>query len=95
VHYDPHVHGIHTFSSCAPAAQTAARAWLRLVFGLHDDGGHVAALCARAQATGDYAFTITMVNTRAFLQRTPQWQALQNRSSPAHASRVFALFRFE
>jgi hypothetical protein len=95
VHYDPHVHGIHTFSSCAPAAQAAARAWLRLVFGLHDDGGHVAALCARAQEAGDYAFTIAIVNTRAFLPRTPQWQALQSRSSPAHASRVFALFRFE
>jgi len=32
---------------------------------------------------------------RAFLPRTPQWQALQSRSSPAHTSRVFALFRFE
>jgi len=99
LHYDPHVHGIHTFSSCAPAAQTAARAWLRLVFGVHDDAGHVAALCARAQGgagpSSGFAFAITMVNTRAFLPRTPQWQALQSRSSPAHTSRVFALFRFE
>ncbi|NBW88313.1 MAG: hypothetical protein EBR51_00090 [Gammaproteobacteria bacterium] len=95
LHYDPHVHGIYSFSSCAPAAQEAARAWLRAVFGVHDDAGHVAALCARAQVPGNYAFAITMVNSRAFLPRTPQWQAMQGLGSGGRASRVFALFRFE
>jgi hypothetical protein len=95
LHYDPHMQGIYTFRSCSPEAQAAARAWLRSVFGIHDDSGHVAALCARAQAAGDYAFAVTMVNTRAYLPRTPPWQRFQGRDAPARTSRVFALFRFE
>jgi len=93
LHYDPHVLGIYTFTSCAAEAQALARAWLRSVFGLDDDVGHVQALCARTR--GDYVFSITMVNTRAFLPRTPAWQVSQDRNTPARSSRVFALFRFE
>jgi hypothetical protein len=92
---DPHVQGIYTFRSCSPEAQAAARAWLRAVFGVHDDSGHVAALCARSRVFSDYPFAITMVNTRAYLPRTPQWRVFQNRNTPARSSRVFALFRFE
>jgi hypothetical protein len=95
LHYDPHVQGIYTFRSCSPEAQAAARAWLRAVFGVHDDSGHVAALCARSRVFSDYPFAITMVNTRAYLPRTPQWRVFQNRNTPARSSRVFALFRFE
>jgi hypothetical protein len=94
LHYDPHMQGIYTFRSCSPEAQAAARAWLRSVFGIHDDSGHVSSLCVRAQAAGDYAFAVTMV-TRAYLPRTPQWQRFQGRDAPARTSRVFALFRFE
>jgi hypothetical protein len=89
------VQGIYTFRSCSPEAQAAARAWLRAVFGVHDDSGHVAALCARSRVFSDYPFAITMVNTRAYLPRTPQWRVFQNRNTPARSSRVFALFRFE
>ena len=95
LHYDPHVQGIYTFRSCSPEAQAAARAWLRAVFGVHDDSGHVAALCARSRVFSDYPFAITMVNTRVYLPRTPQWRVFQNRNTPARSSRVFALFRFE
>jgi hypothetical protein len=93
LHYDPHVLGIYTFTSCAAEAQALARAWLRSVFGLDDDVGHVQALCARTRR--DYVFSITMVNTRAFLPRTPAWQVSQDRNTPARSSRVFVLFRFE
>ena len=93
LHYDPHVLGIYTFGSCSAGAQAAARAWLRSVFGISDDAGHVQALCARTRA--DSVFSITMVNTRAFLPQTPAWRGTQNPNTAAQSSRVFALFRFE
>jgi hypothetical protein len=95
LHYDPHVLGIYTFRSCSAEAQALARAWLLSVFGMTDDAGHVQALCARTFALGDRVFSITMVNTRAFLPHTPAWRGVQDRNTAAQSSRVFALFRFE
>jgi hypothetical protein len=89
-------HGVHFVSSCDAAAQDGARAWLRTALGVVHDAGHVQALCALAQAPPrPYAYTLALVNTRAYLPRTAQWHDLQNRSAPQSTSRLFALFEFE
>jgi hypothetical protein len=66
--------------------------WLFSVFGITDDAGHVQALCAR---TLTRVFSITMVNTRAFLPHTPAWRRVQDRNTASQSSLVFALFQFE
>jgi len=89
------VSGHHGKISAWKEAQALARAWLFSVFGITDDAGHVQALCARTFTLGDRVFSITMVNTRAFLPHTPAWRGVQDRNTAAQSSRVFALFRFE
>jgi hypothetical protein len=88
--------GMHFMTSCDTASQTAARTWLRLALGVVHDAGHVMQLCrlAQWQLGHEYAFLITLVNTRAYLQQAAQWHDLQNRSAPASTSNVFALFEF-
>lgn len=89
-------HGVHFVSSCDAAAQDGARAWLRSALGVVHDAGHVQALCALAQAPPrPYAYTLALVNTRAYLPRSAQWHDLQNKSAPQSTSRLFALFEFE
>jgi hypothetical protein len=63
-------------------------------FGIHDDSGHVEALCSLSHVFINYPFAITMVNTCAYMLRTTQWRVFQNHNNPARSSRVFALFRF-
>ena len=87
--------GVHLLRSCDIASQDAARDWLRTSIGVVHDAGHVQALCRLAtQRNANYAFLITLVNTRAYLPRTQQWHDLQNHSAPLSTSRVFALFEF-
>jgi hypothetical protein len=87
--------GVHHMSACDLPAQNAARAWLRTFVGVVEDAGHVQALCALAQPPPrQYAFVITLVNTRAYLPRDALWHDLQNRSAPESTSKVFALFEF-
>ena len=87
--------GVHHMSACDLPAQNAARAWLRTFVGVVEDAGHVQALCALAQPPArQYAFVITLVNTRAYLPRAALWHDLQNRSAPESTSKVFALFEF-
>jgi hypothetical protein len=83
-------------TSCDTAAQDAGRAWLRLALGVVHDAGHVMALCGLAQAQGahQYAFLITLVNTRAYLPHDAQWHDLQDHSAPISTSNVFAVFDF-
>ena len=88
--------GVHFMSSCDTAEQDAARTWLRLALGVVHDAGHVMALCqlAQIQRVPEYAFLITLVNTRAYLPRAAQWHDLQNRSAAISTSNVFAVFDF-
>ena len=94
-----HGNGVHFMRACDAAGQNEARAWLVRTLGLVHDAGHVQALCAMAlrkqYANKDSAFLITMVNTRAFMPRSPAWHNLQNRAAPMSTSKVFALFEFE
>ena len=71
--------GMHFMTSCDATAQAAARAWLTATLGVVHDDGHVQALCRLAHS--QYAFLITLINTRAYLPRTPQWHQLQNHSA--------------
>jgi hypothetical protein len=88
--------GMHFMTSCDTASQNAARTWLRLALGVVHDAGHVTQLCrlAQWQLGHEYAFLITLVNTRAYLPQAAQWHDLQNRSAPVSTSKVFALFEF-
>ena len=88
--------GMHFMTSCDTAAQEGARKWLRLALGVVHDAGHIMALCRQAQAQGgqQYAFLITLVNTRAYLPHTAQWHDLQNHTAPISTSNVFAVFDF-
>jgi hypothetical protein len=88
--------GMYFMTSCDTESQTAARSWLRLALGVVHDAGHVMQLCrlAQWQVGNEYAFLITLVNTRAYLPPAEQWHDLQNRSAPASRSNVFALFEF-
>ena len=88
--------GMHFMTSCDTASQNAARTWLRLALGVVHDAGHVMQLCrlAQWQLAHEYAFLITLVNTRAYLPQAPQWHDLQNHSAPVSTSNVFALFEF-
>jgi len=88
--------GMHFMTSCDVAAQNAARVWLRLALGVVHDDGHVTQLCrlSQWQQGQEYAFLITLVNTRAYLPQAQLWHDLQNRSSLVSTSNVFALFEF-
>jgi len=88
--------GMHFMRSCDNASQNAARTWLRLALGVVYDDGHVMQLCrlAQWQQGHEYAFLITLVNTRAYLPQATQWHDLQNRSASVSTSNVFALFEF-
>jgi hypothetical protein len=88
--------GMHLMTTCDAASQNAARTWLRLALGVVHDAGHVTQLrrLAQWQLGHEYAFLITLVNTRAYLPQAAQWHDLQNRSAPASTSKVFALFEF-
>ena len=88
--------GMHFMTSCDTASQNAARTWLRLALVVVHDAGHVMQLCrlAQWQLAHEYAFLITLVNTRAYLPQAPQWHDLQNHSAPVSTSNVFALFEF-
>jgi hypothetical protein len=89
--------GMHLMTSCDESSQNAARTWLRLALGVVHDAGHVTQLCrlAQWQLGREYAFLITLVNTRAYLPQAAQWHDLQNRSAPVSTSKVFALFDFD
>jgi len=88
--------GMHFMTSCDTSSQNAARVWLRLALGVVHDDGHVAQLCelSQWQPGHQYAFLITLVNTRAYLPQVPHWHDLQNRSAAVSTSNVFALFDF-
>ena len=88
--------GMHFMTSCDVASQNAARVWLRLALGVVHDDGHVTQLCrlSQWQQGQEYAFLITLVNTRAYLPQAPHWHDLQNRSAPISISNVFAVFEF-
>jgi hypothetical protein len=88
--------GMHFMTSCDVASQNAARVWLRLALGVVHDDGHVTQLCrlSQWQQGKEYAFLITLVNTRAYLPQAPQWHDLQNRSALVSTSNVFAVFEF-
>ena len=87
---------LHFMTKCDSASQDAARAWLTASLGVVHDAAHVMALCSivARQSPPDYAFLITLVNTRAFLPKSSQWHDLQNHSAPVSTSKVFALFDF-
>ena len=85
--------GVHFMSSCDSASQLAARSWLRTSLGVAHDVGHVQALCALALSR-PYAFSIVLLNTRAYLPRTVQWHDLQNRTAQQSSSTVNVLFQF-
>jgi hypothetical protein len=57
-------------SSCDTTEQDTARTLLRLALGIVHDAGHVMVLCqlTEMQRVPEYAFLITLVNTRAYLQ---------------------------
>jgi hypothetical protein len=56
----------------------------------------VQALCrlAHRHSAREYAFLITLVNTRAYLPSGGQWHDLQNHSAPVSTSRIVAMFEF-
>jgi hypothetical protein len=87
---------LHFMTKCDSASQDAARAWLTASLGVVHDAAHVMALCSivARQSPPDYAFLITLVNTRAFLPKSSQWHDLHNHSAPVSTSKVFALFDF-
>jgi hypothetical protein len=87
---------MHFMTSCDVASQNAARVWLLLALGVVHDDGHVTQLCSLSQwqQGQEYAFLITLVNTRAYLPQAPHWHDLQNRSAAVSISNVFAVFEF-
>ena len=85
--------GVHFMSSCDSASQDGARTWLRRTLGVAHDAGHVQALCALVLGR-PYAFSIVLVNSRAYLPRTVQWHDLQNKTAPQSTSSINVVFKF-
>ena len=96
--YDAYGQHMFLMHDCVAATQELARNWLRSIYGVVHDAGHVASLCdyayqdAEKRAKG-FAFMIVLLNTKAYLPQDV-WQQQQNHAAPQGTSYAFGSFVF-